>query len=185
MKKDQLEQYIQDHRADFDSELPALKNWYHIEKAMEVAEQGKRRVLWRKRLVRAASILLLLCAGGVIGSLLTQQFQADAMATATESTLPNEVTETERYYQRAVQEKLALLAAYPQENAEVLADLKDQDAFLAELRLELQQAPQDSEEILLYNIIETYQIKLSILETVLRELEQSQLEKSRQYDQQI
>jgi hypothetical protein len=185
MKKDILEQYINEHRVDFDSELPALKNWYHIEKALEQAEKGKRRVLWRKRLVRAASILLLLTAGGVIGSLLTQQFQSNTVATTIEVDLPDEVAETERYYQDAVQEKLALLAAYPQENAKVLADLKDQDTFLAELRLDLRSVPEGSEELVLYNIIETYQIKLAILETVLRELEQSQLEKLKQHDQQI
>lgn len=184
MKNDQLEQYLADHREEMDIETPALKNWYRIEKELDKKEKRRTVVIWRKRLARVAAVVLLLGIGGVIGSLLTQQWQT-THSVAQDVELSDEVLEAERYYEEAVNQQLQRLAAYPEQNAAVIADLKDSDVFLKELKSELANAPEESQEVLLFNIIETYQIKLAILETVLRELETSEMDKTTTNDKQI
>lgn len=184
MKNDQLEEYISDHRAEMDTEVPALKNWYHIEKELDKKEKKRTAFIWRNRLMKAAAVVLLLGIGGVIGSLLTQQWQTTDLA-AQNVELSDEIWEAERYYQEVVDQQLQRLAAYPEQNAAVIADLEDSDVFLKELKSELAKAPKESQEVLLFNIIETYQIKLAILETVLRELETSEVDKTTQHDKQI
>ncbi|MEM9886711.1 MAG: hypothetical protein AAF849_12535 [Bacteroidota bacterium] len=183
MKKDYLEQYIAEHRAKFDTEIPPLKVWYQIEKEMRQQEAKRRRMqTWRLARVAAAVVLLLL-TGGIIGSILTSNsMETTAVAT---SNIPTELQETELYYQQQLAQKLQQLAAYENQSPKIIADLEESNQVIAELKAELSQIPEGTEQIVINHIIKTYQLKLDVLERVLENLEQSNIQKQKQHERNI
>lgn len=168
MKKDKLERFISENRDQFDSEVPAFKNWAAIEDSLDQKPKG-RIIPIRRILSIAAAVVLLLFVGGAIGRYFT--LQTLPVAAVEERVFP-ELLEIEQYYEEQVKEKVQLLAHY-QENNSVLADLSELDTFVVELKTELQQVPEGEAEQVISNIIRSYQAKLDILEQVLYHLQNS------------
>lgn len=173
MKKDNLEQFIQGHRDEFDKDVPSLKIWYGIEKELDSQQttSAKRFGVWRAMRI-AAAVVFLLVTGGIIGSLLTQQAVAGEQNFAEldiESIAP-ELGEMEAYYQSQVQEKIQVLATYD-EDPTLQEDLEELDAWREELKQDLIDAPKGSEEEIINGIISSYQAKIDILERVLNRIE--------------
>lgn len=175
MKHDNLEKYIIEERAAFDLENPPLKAWYGIEKQLKADQRKGRIVKMRNYLSRAAVVLLLLVAGGVIGSLMTRQYNGGLADTDTRMVAP-ELQEAEAFYQKEVQNKVQQLTAYSEQHEAVLKDLGEVDQFLRELKSELEQAPKGSEELIIQNIIRSYQAKLEILERVLYHIQNNKID---------
>ncbi|MEM9847959.1 MAG: hypothetical protein AAF847_08715 [Bacteroidota bacterium] len=183
MKKDHLEQYIADHRADFDRSMPPLKTWYQIEQTLD-QQTGKRRKMqvWKIASI-AAAVVFLLVTGGIIGSIWTTSASGDA--TASTVIVSEEFRETESYYQQQLDQKLQQLATYKNESPKIIADMEQSNEFLAELKTELAQVPNGTEEVVISNIIKIYQMRLQILEQVLENLEQSKIQKQEQNEKSI
>ncbi len=176
MKLDRLEQFVQDEREQFDGDVPSLKVWYGIEQELEakVEQKQSRFKVWRAMRL-AAAVLFLLVTGGLIGSFITSNNngtvstqQANVLETIDE--IAPELGETEAYYQSQVQEKIQVLASYEEDPA-LLEELAEIDEAMQELKQELLDAPQGSEEEIINNIIRNYQIKIEILEHVLSRIQ--------------
>ncbi len=160
-----LEKFILENRADFDTEVPRLDVWAKLDRQLD-RQRPAVRVVWMKRLRAAAAVLALLLAGGAAGAYLTNQGKAvDSLADVSP-----EHAEMERYFSTQVEEKLAKLASYKQDGV-VKADLQELDAAYEQLRQELENAPVGAEEKIIQAMIETYQTKINILEQVLEKVE--------------
>ncbi|MEM9821217.1 MAG: hypothetical protein AAF985_09105 [Bacteroidota bacterium] len=175
--KDNLEKFIQDHREEFDREIPSLKVWAAIDKNLrdEDEEQptAKPRTMWRYAWI-AASIAFLLATGALIGVQMAEDGQAGIASLSDVST---EYAEMENYYQKQIQEKVAILARYDDQT--VTEDLKQVDEFMVELQEELKEAPKGNEEKIINAMIDNYQTKINILERVLERIQSTNRENSK------
>ncbi len=166
MQHDKLEQFIQDNREAFDFGAPSLKVWADIDVALEV-KKGKVFSLWRVVGI-AATVALLLVAGGVIGSMLTQQ-TAPVKIASLESIDP-ELAKIEDYYQQEFKEKYKVLASVPHDES-IDEDIEQINKSMEELRKELVNAPRGTQQRIVENLIQTYKLKVQLLERVLQRLQ--------------
>ncbi|NJL76369.1 MAG: hypothetical protein HC892_16475 [Saprospiraceae bacterium] len=169
MNQDSLEQFILDHKASFDVETPSLNNWHQIEKQLEQQARKVRYLQVRKYVLMAAAIVGLLFTGGLIGTFLMSTNEQVVAEVSLENIAP-ELAETEVYYQQQIANKTKMLVALQQDTS-VLSDIKEIDIFLEELKAELINTPKETQELVIYNIIKSYQTKLEILERVLNAMQ--------------
>ncbi len=164
---DNLEQFINNNRDAFDDAIPSLKVWASIDKVANKREA--RRLRFIKNLRVAAAVLVLLTAGGIGGSLITQAGQSnDAMAILQENA--PEFFEMEQFFQKEIDNRVGQLVSY-NPNEPVLDDLKQIDQTMNELKQELANAPKGQEEAIIENLIQNYQMKIAILERVLERIQ--------------
>lgn len=173
MKHDSLEQFIRDHRSEFDAEHPPLHIWAGIEHQLgrqETPENAGRNVpvFSISRSKMAAGIAALLVVGFLAGLGLSRQQQSSVMAEI-EQVNPD-FREAEKYYNEQIDSKIAQLASYNSESAPVLEDLAQVDEIMEELRQELASAPSGAEEQIVSDLINSYRTKLAILEKVLESI---------------
>lgn len=173
MNRHHLEDFIQNNRKEFDSELPSPDIWANIESALDkkeekivnIAPQRKRRFLWPS--IAAAAVVLVLLTVGV----------RSYMPSANTNVIGNELAETEAYYKAEVQKKYGQLAKYSYDST-IDLDLAQIDQFVNELKTELEHAPNGAEKEIISNLMKSYETKLQILEKVLHRLENKSFDKS-------
>ncbi|MBI5915947.1 MAG: hypothetical protein HY842_11255 [Bacteroidetes bacterium] len=161
---DNLEKFILENRAAFDTAVPDLKVWSDIGRSLE--QRPLRRVVWMKRLRVAAAVALLLTAGGAMGAYLANS----GKEVKSLADVSPEHAEMERYFNSEVNEKLAQLASYQQDGF-VQADMQELDEVYEQLKLELETAPAGADEQIVQAMIENYQTKINILEQVLEKVQ--------------
>ena len=164
-KMDNLEKFIRENRADFDTCVPSLDVWANLDQHLD-RQRPSGRVVWMKRLRVAAAVLVLLTAGGAAGAYLTNA----GKTVASLADVSPEHAEMERYFNSQVEEKLAKLASYKQDGI-VKADIQELDETYEQLRKDLENAPSGADEKIIRAMVETYQSKISILEQVLEKVE--------------
>jgi len=165
--RDNLEQFIQNNRQEFDKETPSLKVWAELDKqlATQTQKAPPRRIFSIAKM--AASFLLILSIGLAGGYFLSQQFggKGDAMA----GQFP-EFGKLQQYYTQQVSEKLDELQQYNYVDG-VNEDLTRIDGFIEDLKKQLEVAPRGSEETIINAMIQNYKTKLEILERILTRIE--------------
>ena len=175
MQKNDLEQFIQNNREAFDDARPSLKLWAEIEKELGGQETAspsanihplRSRRPWYQI---AASVAILLSVGAFGGAYLTKQSHQPTAQALIEQFAP-EFGEMEAYYNQRIQEDYARLTSYTQD-PEIDADLAQVDQAMEELRAELENAPPGREEQIVQQLIESYRLKLQILERILEHIE--------------
>lgn len=161
---DNLEKYIRENRAEFDSAVPNLRVWAEIDRQLQ-RKPVVRRIVWMKLLRIAASVALLLTAGGVIGAYLTNSTkEVKSLAD-----ISQEYAEMERYFNSQINEKMTQLAMYRQDG-DVRNDIQELDTLYEQLKKELNEAPPGAEEKVIQAMINHYQTKIDILEQVLEKV---------------
>lgn len=170
MKHNDLEQFIDEQRAEFDDAYPSLKLWANIDK-----ELGAEKKQLKLRAVRpwyqiAAAALVLITLGGVGGMYLGSKQQPNVQALIEE--ISPEFTETAQYYNQKIDQHYATFTAYV-DDPELDADLAQIDQAMADLKEELIDAPEGREEQIVQGLIDSYRLKLQILERVLERIEQT------------
>lgn len=173
MKHDSLEQFIREHRTEFDAEHPPLHIWAGIERQLGTEKKPESaghaaRVFSISRFKMAAGIAALLVVGFMAGLGLAGRQQSSVMAEI-EQVNPD-FREAEKYYNEQIDSKIAQLASYKTEAAPVLEDLAQVDEIMQELRQELASAPAGAEEQIVSDLIVSYRTKLAILEKVLESI---------------
>ncbi len=169
MKKDNLEQFISDNRADFDNAIPSLKVWANIDKALDQKEKPIAIAWWRKTRVAAAAAVLIL-AGIGLGFFLGNNRSQAALA----SEMSAEYTDMMAYYERQLQDKTVRLASYQYDAVAVNQDLGSIDEAMNELKQELQHVEKGNEEKVIHALIQNYQAKILVLDRVLQQLNYSE-----------
>lgn len=164
---DNLEKFIHQNRESFDDHIPSLKVWATIDRQANKKE-ARRIQLW-KNLRVAAAVAVLLIAGGVAGSYLTQTNQNNSATAILQETAP-EYFEMEQFFQGQINERVTQLVSYDPD-AQVLQDLEQIDQAMKELKTELSTAPKGQEKEIVEGLIQNYQLKIAILERVLNKME--------------
>ncbi|GAB5551718.1 MAG: hypothetical protein Sapg2KO_13090 [Saprospiraceae bacterium] len=164
---DNLENFINQNRDAFDDAIPSLKVWAAVDRAANKKE-ARRIKLW-KQLQIAATVAILLVAGGIGGSFLTQAGQSNNAMAILQETAP-EYFEMERYFKTQIDERINQLVSYSPDD-QVLKDLDQIDQAMLELKEELQDAPKGKEDEIIENLIQNYQMKVAILERVLERMQ--------------
>ena len=171
--KDQLEDYIRDNREAFDDAVPSLKVWAAIDKELgnqkDMTVHAVRRFSLRRVLAIAASVILLLGLGVLLGSQLNSG-NGSQKNLASDNDIFREVEDMKSYYEAEIKNKEAQLINY-NEGKNIAPDLAQIDQHLEELVEELKSVPSGSEEQLINAMIKSYQAKTAILEKVLENLE--------------
>lgn len=157
---DNLEKFILENRPAFDREVPALKVWANIDRELDAKRPG--RIVWMRYARVAAAAAVLVAVSCYIG------FQAGAQTSEARALadISPEHAEMEQYFNSQINEKMAQLASYKQDDF-VRPDLQELDAVYENLKTELEEAPAGSEDKVIQAMINNYQSKIDILELVL------------------
>ena len=164
--QDKLEKFIQENRDEFDVHSPSPDLWDKINKENEVIVFNKassRR--FRFYALRIAAVILI----AVISIVAYEQigkYQEDSKLSSNEEMKIDpeivELIEAEAYYGNQVSLKMKELETYT-------ADFEDLDAAYSELANEL--GKDIYKQQMIESMIETYRMKISILEEVLMQFE--------------
>lgn len=158
-----LEAFIQKHRDAFDDQTPPPNLWAGIDRELHGRPSNMiSKIRWVQGIAAAVALLII---GAAAGRFFLQPSEVAATRILEQSN--PEFLEAEQYYQRTIQQKIVQLTAYNPDET-VLHDLKTVDATMAELRKELAAAPKGKEQIIIANLIRSYQAKIAILELVMQ-----------------
>lgn len=178
--KDHLENFVSEHRNEFEVYTPSPEIWERISKAGSGRKTSRIRML---RIVSGiAASVLLFTASWMLNDYLDRDKQADNVYL-----ISPELREAEVYYTRMLGQKYDELQPYfssfPGLKEQVKADLGELDNAYNNLRKDL--SDNIANEEVIEAMIQNYRLKLSILEEMLNELRkdsndenQSQNEKS-------
>ncbi|MEM9324839.1 MAG: hypothetical protein AAGA85_04260 [Bacteroidota bacterium] len=154
---DQLKQYVEDRREEFELyPLDVNAGWQEIANRVAPVKPSRPIKPW---MAIAASISLLL-----VGALIGIRMYTAAVPVSASA----EFEDMQFYYQEMVDAKLQLVRARV-EDPEILADFDMMDEAFAELKADLDDNVANAE--VLEAMIDSYQLKLQILERILEELE--------------
>jgi hypothetical protein len=177
MKKDKLEQFVQNNAADFNSLEPPVMAWETIEKELPASRQTIVWKIWPYAWKVAAAILIFTSAW-LINDYMDQKKPLKIHFVKAEAAANPELTElsdAEAYYTTKISNKQAELAVYARQHPEIMEDLKkefkEMDKNKEELKKDL--AESNSDEKVIEAIILSYRAKLEILDLMLSELRKS------------
>jgi len=155
MKQSNIEQFITENRAAFDSEMPSHIVWEGVEKMLP----GKRVSIYRVLRV-AAAVALILGLGIVIGKYTAPTSEQELVL----SDISQEYAELEDFYTQKINYKIDLLKAQ-KPNDKALTDIQELEKEFDLLKKELRNTQND--EQIIHAMIENYRTKIDILERVL------------------
>lgn len=158
--KDNFKKYVNENRADFENyEADFDAIWESVDAHLESPKKGNLlSIIWK---VAAAVVILVLSVA--------------VFYLSNRSPLPNEVLEAEAYYGELIKGKMNRLRVYEAKlGSEVFADFDVIDSAYQDLKNDLKDGA-DNEEVV-GAMIQTYRLKLEMLERILEEIEQEENE---------
>lgn len=177
MKKDNLEQFVQENAGAFNTLEPPAMAWDAIEKELPVARKSTVRKLWPYAWKVAAAVLIFASAW-MLNDFNDQRKQTGKYAvTGDSSSNPalNELSDAEAFYATQISSRQAELASYTKQHPEIIEDLKrefmEMDKKKAELKDDLEES--NADEKVIEAIILSYRVKLEILDQMLNEMKRS------------
>ena len=165
--KDNLEDFVREHRAAFDDAMPPLKVWSKIDKKLE--EKPPTRKISVISIIRnVAAVFALMAIGALMAMyLMGTQAQIEEKSIAV---LNPDYEEIEAYYKSQISKKVALLSHFKYDPS-IEEDLEQLDDFLQELKIALREAPKGKEEQIINAMINNYKTRMEILERVLNQIQ--------------
>ncbi|MFK7950610.1 MAG: hypothetical protein AB8G11_23695 [Saprospiraceae bacterium] len=178
-----LENFVKENREAFDDKMPKEFLWDNIETRLNELEPKVESIVPKTKVVHlrqriysyakvAAVGLILLVAGGFIGSYWTMQQQKSV----TLGSINEEYEELESFYSQKVNQQLSKLKKYKYDK-NIVNDIEELDVAFKELEKELkEQGEEANNELIVNEMIDNYQAKIEILERVLNGLEKNKKE---------
>ncbi len=171
MKTDQLEQFVRDHREDFDDMIPDPGLWNQV----DLPEKPTVKMNWRTIGLRVAAGVIIFISAYYFHDFVDQR-QDNRMAN-NEAIFENEayqkLMEAEVYYTTQIDYKKDELfkqtSAHPKLRDVILEELTDLDKVLAELKADLNDNAANEEVV--EAMIQNYRLKLRVLEEILSQLQ--------------
>ena len=171
-----LEEFIKNHREEFDNKQPREKLWERIESDLDQSHRDYRW-LWK------AAVVVLLAVCGYLVWERNQQTPADAPL-ASDMMVDPEFLETELYYTQLITEQRMMVDQYdlddPQLKENFKRDLASLDTMYQELKLEYVET---SNEAVLEAMIGNLQLRMELLNQQLQILAQIKNEYKNESDQ--
>ena len=175
MKEDKLEQFLANHREEFDSESPPSMIWMNLDKELSESNNKKTAILQEFRqnsLMRVMQVAAMFVVVMGVGLLIGMQIN-DKGNTYNNPHL-DEFVEAERHYNRKIDDMwITVKATGISEAEDVKQDLKSLDAVYIELTEELLSGKGSNTNEVVNSMIDNYRTKIEILETVLDKTNQS------------
>jgi len=163
--RDNLEEYIRSHSAEFDLRDPDPALWKEIEKVIS----KKKVIKWRFYLTRAAIVVLIFGASMVVQQLWLKRNTGALNHIKSASVEIPELKEAEVYYSGLISEKLRevrpLIIQNPSLEKELNTDLTQLDSIYVGLKTDLKDNIANDEVI--EAMIQNYRLRISILEDML------------------
>jgi len=168
MKKDKLEQFISDHRSEFDSDNPPPMVWMNLEKALGKEEETEKKpayaheLKWPSimRIMQVAAMFIVVMGVGLIIGM-----QINSNQPYNNPQL-KEFAEAEKHYSKKIDNMWSVVKASGIDYS-IEQDLKSLDDVYNELRSELLSGDGGNTEEVVNAMIQNYRTKIEILETVL------------------
>ena len=180
-RNDSIEEFILNHRDDFDELTPAPQSWDAIADRLDAEKKRPRlsvnAVLFRK--MAAAVVVMFALYGAYNVAIRFNQYNKMAQvdnSVQQQNPMLNELAETEAFYVSRVENKMAelerLCKDHPQALAEVEEEFKLLDSDLTELKTDLQSGV--SRQEIVEAMVENYRIKLRIVENILEQMNENE-----------
>lgn len=177
-KKDLLEQFVIDNRQGFDDQEVPPMLWNSLEQKLEDQKSVKQRrimpYIWR-----AAAAILIFATAWYLNDYMDSRPDRKHNAPVQAATAPNpalsELSDAEAYYTSQINSRQTELIKYTREHPEIMEDLKREFKELDKNNVELKRdlAESNANEKVIEAIIQSYRVKLGILEEMLSELQKS------------
>lgn len=173
---DDLETFVKTHRPAFDHAEAPEHGWAMVRAQLpgRLVRMIPRSRLHKYRIAAAAAVVLLVCTlflGREIGLRSLQQQELAAI----EAVAPD-FSEMENYYRDEINRSFKLVSQY-NDDPTLKADLAAIDEAMGELREQISEVPREERATLIANLIESYQIKLQILQQILDKLPPAAVER--------
>ena len=171
MQKDKLEQFISDHRGEFDQDTPPPMVWMNIEKHLDNNENKGAVVKELKtpgimRIMQIAAMFVVVMGVGLLIGLQINKNDGNIYA----NPQLQEFVEAEKHYSGEIAKMWTVVNASELEEKESLQeDLNALDAVYNELKNELLSNPKADTDYVVNAMIQNYRAKIDILQTVLTE----------------
>jgi predicted CopG family antitoxin len=167
---DRLEEFVKQHREQFDLQEPDPSIWLKINPATTPVVRERRPMRW----LRVAATIALIFAGSSAGIyFLTGERGASGLYS---NELYLEIQETEQYYTRMVAQRYnelePFLAGNPAAREMLSTDMEELDEVYEELKEDLKDNVSNPEVI--EAMILNYRVKLEILEDLLNQLKEKE-----------
>ena len=176
--KDLLEQYVVDNRKGFDDQDVPPMLWNSLEDKLDALQPKKQRritpYVWR-----AAAAILIFATAWYLNDYMDSRPVSKSNAPAQSAAIPNpalsELSDAEAYYTSQINSRQAELIKYTREHPEIMEDLKREFKELDQNNVELKRdlAESNADEKVIEAIIQSYRVKLGILEEMLTELQKT------------
>ncbi len=167
---DSLEDFVRQHREEFDFREPDPSVWLKINPANAPVVKGQRPLRW----LRVAAVIAVIFAGSSVGIYYLTGGSREANLYSEEIYL--EMQETEAFYTRMVSERYnelkPFLASDPMANEMLTSDLEELDQVYQDLKNDLKDNVSNPEVI--EAMVMNYRIKLEILEDLLKQLKEKE-----------
>jgi len=167
---DRLEEFVKQHREQFDLHEPDPSIWLKINTANQAVAPERRPMRW----LRIAAAVAMIFAGSTAGIYFLTGEKADANRHSSELYL--EILETEQYYSQIVSDRYdelkPFLASNPVANEMLSTDMEELDEVYKELKEDLKDNASNPEVI--EAMILNYRVKLEILEDLLIQLKEKE-----------
>ena len=171
MKKENIEEYISQHKSEFDQDVPPPMVWMNIEKHLEkeqasVAKVREIRTPGIMRIMQVAAMFVVVMGVGLLIGLQLNNGNGNEYS----SPQLQEFVEAEKHYSKEIDKMLVVVNASNVEEKETIQeDLNALDAVYNELKNELISNPKADTDYVVNAMIDNYRAKIDILETVLKE----------------
>lgn len=176
--KDRLEQFISDHRDQFDLHEPDPNLWQGIESGItsrKLTGRTSRTTGWRTILWRAAAVLIIFAAGYMLQGILQH---SNVISERNEEKIIQEIPELQEasmYYTSLIDEKIREIEPLIKDNPELgetlQQDLSELDSVYSELQKDLLDNIANDEVV--EAMIQNYVLKIQILEDLLDYMEKT------------
>ncbi len=167
---DRLEEFVKQHREQFDLHEPDPSIWLKINPDNQTAAKERKHMRW----LRIAAAVAMIFAGSTAGIYFLTGGNAEADRYSSE--LYIEVLETEQYYSQIVSDRYnelePFLASNPMAKDMLSADMEELDEVYDELKEDLKDNASNPEVI--EAMILNYRVKLEILEDLLIQLKEKE-----------
>ena len=167
---DRLEDFVRQHREEFDLREPDPSVWLKINPANAPVVKGQRSLRW----LRVAAVIAVIFAGSSVGIYYLTGGSNDADLYSDEIYM--EMQETEEFYTRMVSERYnelkPFLVSNPMANEMLTTDMDELDQVYSDLKNDLKDNASNPEVI--EAMVLNYRIKLEILEDLLNQLKEKE-----------
>jgi len=177
MKMDKLGKFIQDNRTSFDDLEPSPELWDKIGKGID-AKKIRSILRLNSRIWKAAALILVFTSSWFLHDYVDRPAKnkdSVTLQSPSNSPLLYELADGEAYYTAQISKKQAELEKYTREHPEIMDDLKREFREFDRDNLKLKEdlVESNANEKVIEAILQSYRVKLKILEQVLSEMKDS------------